>query len=345
MQGGVFADRVDIWKPVAFTENERKSRGSRDYGIIALLAPGVTAAQAQAELNGIIARWKTQYQDNYGTDANFGAKVYPLQDQVVGRMRPALWILFGAVFLVLLIACANLTTMLLARASAREREMAIRLALGAGALRLVRQLLIESVVLSVLGGFAGILLAIWGLDVLRTITARTVPRIAEVNLDLTVLVWTFVVAVGTGIVFGFFPALMSSRPQLTEALKEGGRGSTEGVRRNALRDGLVIGEIAIALALLVGASLLVRSFIQVQNVDPGFNPRKVLTMELSLPVVKYPRGKPVSDFFAEMQRRVAAIPGVRHVAITSILPLSGTNSDSSFMIEGRGVDAATTGTT
>lgn len=343
MQGGQFAERVEIWKPTAFTENELKSRGSRDYGIIARLAPGVTAKQAQAELNGMIPRWKTQYPDNYGADANFGAKVYPLQDQVVGGMRPALWILFGAVMLVLLIACANLTTMLLARAAGREREMAIRIALGAGPFRLVRQLLVESVVLSFCGGIAGVLLAIWGLDVLRAMTARTVPRIAEVNLDLTVLGWTFAVAVGTGVLFGFFPALVSSRPQLTEALKEGGRGSTEGRRSNRLRSGLVIGEIAIALALLVGASLLVRSFLRIQSIDPGFNPRQVLTMELSLPVLKYPKGKPVSNFFMEVQRRVAAIPGVRYAGITTILPLSGTNSDSSFTIEGRVESAMATG--
>jgi putative ABC transport system permease protein len=202
-------------------------------------------------------------------------------------------------------------------------------------MRLMRQLLIESVVLSAIGGLAGIVLAIWGLDILRSVTARTVPRIAEVNLDLTVLAWTFVVAVGTGVVFGFFPALASSKPQLTEALKEGGRGSTESGRRNILRNGLVIGEIAIALTLLVGASLLVRSFIQIQNVDPGFNPRHVVAMELSLPVLKYPRGKPVSDFFSEAQRRVAALPGVKASSITTILPLSGTNSDSSFAIEGK----------
>ncbi|HJT79745.1 MAG TPA: ABC transporter permease [Chthoniobacterales bacterium] len=343
VQGGQFAERVDIWVPVGFTENEMKSRGSRDYGIIGRLAPGVTAQQAQAELKQLIPRWKEQYPDNYGKDENFGAQVYPLQEQVVGKMRPALWILFGAVSLVLLIACANLTTMLLARASSREREMAIRIALGAGPMRLIRQLLLESIVLSIIGGVAGIVLAIWGLDILRAVTARTVPRIAEVNLDLTVLGWTFLVAVGTGVVFGFFPALASSNPQLTEALKEGGRGSTEGARRNTLRNGLVIGEIAIALALLVGASLLVRSFIQIQNVDPGFNPRQVLAMELSLPVLKYPRGKPVVDFFAEVQRRVAVLPGVRTAAITSILPLSGTNSDSSFAIEGQTESAVMSG--
>ena len=343
VQGGQFAQRVDIWVPVGFTENEMKNRGSRDYGVIARLAPGVTAAQAQAELDQIIPRWKEQYTDNYGKDENFGANVYSLQDQVVGKMRPALWILFGAVVLVLLIACANLTTMLLARSSSREREMAIRMALGAGPMRLIRQLLVESVILSFCGGVAGILLAIWGLDVLRAVTARTVPRIAEVNLDLTVLGWTFLVAVGTGVLFGFFPALASSKPELTEALKKGGRSSTDGTRKNALRNGLVIGEIAIALTLLVGASLLVRSFIQIQNVDPGFNPRQVLALEVSLPVLKYPRGKPVADFFAEVQRRVSILPGVRAAGVTTILPLSGTNSDSSFAIEGRTDSALMTG--
>ncbi|MFL6513533.1 MAG: ABC transporter permease [Chthoniobacterales bacterium] len=343
VQGGQFGERVDVWAPVAFTENEMKSRGSRDYGIIGRLAPGVTASQAQAELNTMVRLWKTQFPNNYGRDENFGAQVYPLHDQVVGGMRPALWILFGAVLLVLLIACANLTTMLLARSSSREREMAIRMALGAGPMRLIRQLLMESVLLSVLGGLAGIMLAVWGLDVLRAVTARTVPRIAEVNLDLTVLGWTFAVAVGTGILFGFFPALASSRPELTEALKQGGRGSTEGSRRNKLRSALVIAEIAIALALLVAASLLVRSFIRIENTDPGFNPGQVLTMELSLPATKYPKGAPVARFFADIQRRVAALPAVKAAAVTSILPLSGNNSDSSFTLEGEMEKPLTTG--
>jgi putative ABC transport system permease protein len=343
MQGGQFAQRVDIWKPIAFTENELKSRGSRDYGIIGRLQPNVTIQQAQSELDSLTARWKHDYTDNYGSDANFGARVYPLQEQVIGGMRPALWILFGAVLLVLLIACANLTTMLLARAASREREMAIRIALGAGVWRLLRQLLIESVVLSLLGGAAGILLAIWGLDILRAVGARTVPRIGEVNLDLAVLGWTFVLAVGTGMLFGFIPALASTRPELTEALKEGGRGSSEGAHRNKIRNGLVIAEIAVALVLLVGATLLIRSFVHLQNVNPGFNSRQVLTMELSLPTLKYPRGKPVSGFFEEVLRRVASLPGVNHAAITSILPLSGNNSDSSFALEGGKYDPGMTG--
>ena len=244
-------------------------------------------------------------------------------------------ILLGAVCAVLLIACANLTTMLLARAGAREREFAIRLALGAGRTQLVRQMLSESLLLALVGGVAGVLLAIWGLDLLRAIGAQTVPRMAEVNLDLRVLLVTLTVAVGTGIVFGLVPALASGKPELTEALKEGGRGSTSGVRRNRLRNALVIAEVALALVLLVGASLLLKSFVRLQNVDPGFNPKNVLTMEVALPLLKYPRGKPVADFYAEATRRIKALPGVEAAAFTSILPLSGTNSDSSFAIEGR----------
>ena len=160
------------------------------------------------------------------------------------------------------------------------------------------------------------------------------PRIAEVNLDLRVLFATLGVAVGTGVVFGLIPALASGKPELTEALKEGGRGSTSGMRRNRLRNALVITEVALALVLLVGASLLLKSFVRLQNVDPGFNPKNVLTMEVALPLLKYPRGKPVADFYAEATRRIKTLPGVEAAAFTSILPLSGTNSDSSFKIEG-----------
>ena len=214
-------------------------------------------------------------------------------------MRTGLWILVCAVTLVLLIACANLTTMLLARAASREREMAIRVALGAGLKRMLRQLLTESVVLSILGGIAGVLLAVGALDLLRVIGAQTVPRLHEVDLDLSVLAITFVIAVGTGILFGLVPALVSAKPELTEALKEGGRGATEGLHRNRLRNGLIVAETALALVLLIGAGLLVKSFVQLQNVSPGFNPHNVLTAEISLPVEKYPHGLPVANFYAE----------------------------------------------
>jgi putative ABC transport system permease protein len=335
VQGGTFAERADMWKPIAFTKQELESRGSRSYGVIGRLKPGVTLAQAQAEADTIVANWHPLFPDNYEPETKFGATLYPMHDLVIGGMRPALMILLGAVAVVLLIACANLTTMLLARAGAREREFAIRLALGAGRLQLVRQMLAESTLLALIGGTAGVMLAVWGLDLLRSIGTQTVPRLAEVNLDMRVLLVTLGTAVATGIIIGLIPALATGKPELTEALKEGGRGSTSGLRRNRLRNALVIAEVALALVLLVGASLLMKSFVRLQSVHPGFEPKNVLTMEVALPLLKYPRGKPVADFYAEVTRRVKALPGVEAAAFTSILPLSGTNSDSSFQIEGR----------
>jgi putative ABC transport system permease protein len=335
VQGGTFGQQVDIWKPIAFTKNDLESRGSRSFGVVGRLKPGVSLAQAQAEVDTIIASWLPRFPDNYEPATRFGGTLYKLHDQVVGGMRTALVILLSAVALVLLIACANLTTMLLARAGAREREFAIRVALGAGPARLLRQMLTESVLLALIGGIAGAVLAIWGLDLLRALGSHTVPRIAEANLDLRVLLVALVASIVTGILFGLVPALASVKPELTEALKEGGRGSTTGARRNRVRNALVISEVALALVLLVGAGLLLKSFARLQNVDPGFDPRNVLSMEVSLPVAKYPRGKPVADFYMEMIRRVQTLPGVEATALTSILPLSGTNSDSSFAIEGR----------
>ncbi len=335
VQGGTFAGRVDMWRPVGFTEQELKNRGSRSYIVVGRLKPSVSLKQAQAEVDTVISGWMTLHPKNYQASTKFGASLYALQDLVVGPMRSALWILLGAVAVVLLIACANLTTMLLARAGARERETAIRLALGAGRTQLIRQMLAESLLLAVVGALAGVLLAYWGVDLLRSIGAQTVPRIGEVSVDLRVLLATLGVSVGTGLIFGLVPALASGKPELTEALKEGGRGSTSGVRRNRIRNALVIGEVALALVLLVGASLLLKSFARLQNVDPGFNPKNVLTMEMSLPLIKYPAGKPVADLYAEVVRRVKTLPGVEAVALTSILPLSGTNSDSSFEIDGR----------
>jgi putative ABC transport system permease protein len=335
VQGNRFAERADIWKPIAFTDDELKQRGSRDYSVIARLKPGVSLPQAQAELNSVTANWVGHFKNNYGNGEGFGGKLYPFHDQVVGGMRVGLWILSGAVAFVLLIAGANLATMLLARASSRERELAIRVALGAGPWRLLRQLLTESVLLAIGGAAAGVLLSIWALEILRQIGARTIPRLAEVNIDLTVLTVTAVIAIGAGVLFGLAPALASSKPELTEALKEGGRGGTAGARRNRLRNAMIVTEIALALALLTAAGLLVKSFSRLQHVDPGFNPRDVLTAEIALPAAKYPEGKPVRDFFAELDRRMHNIPGVESCGFTWVLPLSGSNTDNSFLIEGR----------
>jgi len=325
VQGNRFAERADIWKPVAFTEDELKSRGSRNYGVIARLRDGVSTHQAQGELNALIADWIRQYRQNYGNGEGFSGTLYPLHEQVVGTMRTGLLILSGSVAFVLLIACANLATMLLARASARERELAIRVALGAGPWRLLRQLLTESVLLALVGAAVGTILSVWGLEFLRHIGARTIPRLAEVNIDPTVLAITAIIAVG----------IASAKPELTEALKEGGRGSTAGTRRNRLRNVMIVAEIALALMLLVGAGLLIKSFVRLQHVDPGFNPRNVLTAEINLPDLKYAAGKPVRDFYAELDQRIHNLPGVQSSAFTWILPLSGSNTDNSFLIEGR----------
>lgn len=342
VQGNQFAERVEIWKPLAFTPLELKERGSRSYGLITRLRPDASVTKAQAELDKIIANWIQTYRDNYA-GGGFGARIYPLQDQVVGGMRTGLAILLGAVVFVLLIACANLATMLLARASAREREMAIRVALGAGRWRLLRQMLTESVLLALAGAAGGIVLSIWGLELLKQIGARTVPRLAEVNVDLVVLIGTAVIAVGSGILFGLIPAFASAKPELTEALKAGGRSSTTGARRNQLRNSLVVAEIALALVLLVGAGLLLKSYARVQNSDPGFDRHNILTAEMDLPETKYPqrgsadynRGAAMINFWNEALRRVQQLPGVGSAGYTIVLPLSGSNTDSSFSIEGR----------
>ena len=345
IQGNQFAERVDIWKPTAFTQLEMKERGNRSYAMITRLRPGVSLATAQAELDKIIANWIQAYPGNYKGDS-FGAKIYPLQDQVVGGMRAGLGILLGAVVFVLLIACANLATMLLARASARERELAIRVALGAGRWRLLRQMLVESVLLALAGGGVGCVLSVWGLELLKQIGARTIPRLAEVNIDLGVMLVTALVAVGTGILFGLIPALATAKPELTESLKEGGRSATAGSRTNQVRNSLVVGEIALALVLLVGAGLLLKSYARVQDIDPGFDRNNVLTAEINLPAPKYPErgsadynhGAAMANFWNEALRRVRQLPGVKAAAATVVLPLSGSNTDSSFAIEGRPID-------
>ena len=333
--GGQFAERAEIWQPLAFTEKQMKNRYSRGLGIIARLASGISVSHAQAEVEMLNSQMRREHPDAYSQDESFGGDVFALKELAVGGMRPTLLILLGAVFLVLMIACANLSTMLLARAAAHDRETAIRVALGASRVRLLRQMLTESVILAVCGGLAGILLAVWGVDLLKSVGAQTVPRLREVDLDLTVLVVTFVISVGTGILFGIIPGLAGAKPELTEALKEGGRGSTEGRRRNRLRNILVIAEVALALVLLTSAGLLMKSFVRLQNVSPGFDPHNVMTMEISLPKLKYNSNEAAVRFTDEAERRIGALPGVEAAAFTTILPLSGTNSDSSFAIEGR----------
>jgi len=338
--GAQFGEQADIWQPLGFTDKEMKRRGSRSYGVIGRLASGVSVQQAQAEIETVVRGMRARFKDNYPQTDSFGATLYPLKEQVIGGMKPLLLILSGAVALVLLIACANLATMLLARAAAREREMAIRVAVGASRVRLLRQSLTESVVLAICGAAAGTLFAFWAIDLVRSTGGQTIPRLSEVSIDPTVLLVTLLVAVVTGLAFGLVPGLASGRLDLTESLKEGGRGSTTGRRHNRLRNGLVVGEVALALVLLTGAGLLLKSFVRLSHVNPGFNPDNVLTAEISLPALRYPDKQSQINFFSELERRVANLPGVTHAGLTIILPMSGMNSDSSFKIEGRLVDDA-----
>ena len=333
IQGVEFTQPAELWTPISFTPTQMKQRGSRDFGVIGLLKPGVTLGQANAEVQTIADRMRQQYPDNYPPDG-WGASVVSLHEQIVGRIRPTLLVLFAAVGFVLLIACANVANLLLARATARHKEIAIRTALGAGRWRLIRQLLTESILLSLLGGILGILLALWGIDTLVSYGSDTLPRIKEVGLDGRVLGFTLLISIVTGALFGLVPALQASKLDLTETLREGGRTSAGGAGHRRLRSLAIIAEFALALMLLVGAGLTIKSFWRLQKTDPGFNPQNVLTFQLSLPKAKYSEPKQIASFYRQIIERTGALPGVSAAGATVILPLSGSNTDSSFMIEG-----------
>lgn len=330
-----FSERADLWCPLTFTEQQLKRRSSRGMLAIAQLKDGVSFKAAQAEIESVNAQMRREYPDFYSQDTSFGADVLPLQELSSGAVRPMVLVLAAAVALVLLIACANLATMLLARAAARERELGIRVALGASRWQIVRQMLTESLLLALAGGGVGLLLAIWGVDSLKPVGAQTVPRLHEANIDASVLIVTVLVTMLTGVVFGLIPAFAASGHDVNESLKDGGRGSTSGAHRNVIRNTLVIAEVALALVLLTSAALVIKSFVRLQNVDPGFNPKNVTTMEISLPVLTYPKDEDIARFADEVQRRVVSLPGITAAALTDILPLNGNNSDWSFAIEGR----------
>ncbi len=333
-------DPVDFWTTVAGDAEGKEpitgQRGAHYMHVIGRLKPDVTQERAQAEMNTIAARLEKQYPD---TNTRKGISVEPTLLAIVGDIRPALLILLGAVGCVLLIACANVANLLLARAMTRHKEMAIRSALGASRTRVLRQLLTESVLLSLAGGALGLLLAVWWADVLVALGKEDIPRAMQVGLDWRVLGFTMIVSVATGLVFGIVPALHSSKSQLTESLKEGGRGSGEGARRNRIRGVLVVAELAIAVVLLVSAGLLIQSLWRLRQVSPGFNSQNVLTFSVSLPDVKYPTEKQ-SQFYQDLIQRVESIPGVQSASAVLPLPLSGDRFSLSFETEGRPVAKA-----
>ncbi|HSF23613.1 MAG TPA: ABC transporter permease, partial [Blastocatellia bacterium] len=325
---------TEVWRPIipALATLRGCDRGCVILRMMAKLKPGVALDQARAETDAIAARAAEQHPES---NKGVGSTVVPLHEQLVGDVRPAMLVLLGAVALVLLIACANVANLLLARAAAREKEVAIRAALGATRARLIRLQLTESLLLAIVGGAVGLLLAFWMVDVLVSFAPTGTPRLEEIAIDRSVLVFTFGVAVVTGLIFGLAPALVSSKTDLTHALKEGGRDARAGARGNRVRSGLVVSEVALALMLLVGAGLLIKSFVNLQRVDPGFDPKNVLRVDLQVPRTRYPDRLHTAAFYKQLMDRVAGLPGVQTAGAVSSLPLSGGGTDSTFAIEGR----------
>ncbi len=331
-----FPNRSEIWTPMAFEKQELTGRGAHYLNVIARIRPDATLAGARAEMQGIAERLKTQYKD---TNAGWTAVVFPLGEKVVGKLRAELWVLLGAVSFVLLIACANVANLLLARATERQKEVSIRIALGAGRWRLIRQLLTENVVLGLAGGVLGLLLALWGTDLLVAAGQENLPRFREVSVDLRVLLFTLGLSLATGLVFGLVPALQTSRPDLNESLKEGGRGGTAGRARHRLRGALAVGEIALALVLLTGAGLMLKSFLRLVSVDPGFRADHVLKFDVALPGSKYGTDAQQAAFVRQALQKLGALPGVATAAVATTLPLTGDLISYSFNLDGSGPQA------
>ena len=322
---------AELWIPLALDPKDLAQRSNHWLQAIGRLRPGVTIEQAGAEMDAIERGIEEHNPKDY---VGSGVKLVPLYDQVVGGVRPALLILLGAVGFVLLMACGNVANLLLVRATARQREMSIRAALGATRAALVRQLLIESLLLAACGGAAGALLALWGLDALAAMIPQSIPRSGDIGVDGRVLGFTLIISILAALLFGLAPALHASRGNLTDALQEGSRGSAGGLHRNRLRNGLVVSEIALALVLLIGAVLTIQSFVRLRRVSPGFNPRNVLTMELSLPRLRYPRGAERGAFVQRLVEEVTNLPGVESAGVVTHLPLAGGSMNYALTVEG-----------
>jgi len=329
--GKVLNDPVDLYVPLAAT-SEETGRGNYSFFAIGRLKPGVTINQAQAEMSTIEGRLEQQYPEG---NTGIGISLVPTQEQTVKEIRPALLVLLGAVAFMLLIACANIANLLLARATSRQKEIAIRTALGASRLRVLRLLLTESVMLSLAGGCLGLLLAFWGTDALMALAPDNIPRLNEVRVDARVFGFTLAVSLVTGILFGLIPAVHASKPDLNEALKEGSRGSMGSATGKRTRSVLVAVEVALSLVLLIGAGLMIKSFLRLQQMNLGFDPDNVLAVDLSLSRSRYPEDRQQVAFFQEALERLQSVPGIKSAGATTGLPLTLSLSGSDFRIEGR----------
>ena len=324
---------VEVWSPLTLDAQTLLTRPHRMYRTIGRLAPGATMAQAQSEMDAIAQNLARQYPD---TNAGWGVRLVPAHEQVVGGIGRTLWVLLGAVLLVLLIACANVSNLMLARSARAARDFSIRAALGASRLALVRQSLVESGLLAASGAVVGLGLAWAGARVLRRLIPATVPRADQIGLDLPVLAFTAAIAVAAGLLVGLVPAWRAMRPNLTDVLQESGRGATASRRARRLADVMVASEVALALMLLVGAGLLIRSFVNLTSVNPGFRTSRVVSMQIVLPETRYGSGASKRQFYSDLIERVSAQPGTMHAGAVSALPLSplGTQFDVPFAIEG-----------
>jgi putative ABC transport system permease protein len=318
---------VDLLLPLPLAENARSNRGGEDFNIFAKLKAGVTVERAQSDMDRIAAQMKRDYPANYPPNGGLTISVVPLINQVVGDVRLALYVLLCAVGFVLLIACGNVANLLLSRAAVRQKEIAIRTAVGANRGRIVRQLLTESVLLAAMGGILGLGIAFVSVRSLRAFAAANIPRMESIGIDGRVLAFTFVVSLATGVIFGLAPAVRASRIDPNTVLKEGGRGFSGGGRafgleHNQLRMLLITAEVALSLVLLIGAGLLIRSYARISSASPGFDARGVLSMRIALPGFRYRGAEPVSAFYRQLETRVRALPGVQYVATNYLLPLS-----------------------
>jgi predicted permease len=327
-------DKADVFLPLPFGADAAQRRGDENYNVMVRLKPGVSVRKAQADIDVIAARIREKDK----RDRTFGMTVVGLEEQVVGDVRRALLVLLGSVALVLLIACANVANLLLTRAAGREKEVAIRTALGAGGLRIVRQLLTESLLLAVMGGVAGLAIAKWTLYMVRTINPGNIPRLEDIEINAAVLGFTFGISVLTGVLFGIVPAWRAMKVDLNTSLKSGGRsGQSDGglrLGRNRLRGLLVASELAFSLMLLIGAGLLIRSFVSLQNISPGFATDHVLSMQVWASETKYQQQKAIIHFYQEIRERVRHLPGIKAEGLVDALPLSGSVEWGEINVEG-----------
>ncbi len=322
---------VQIWSLMAFSDQERQNHGGHYISVLGRLKPGTAIEQALAEMKAIAGRLEQQFP---GSNTGWSVKLTKLHELTVGDARPALLMLFGAVTLVLLIACADVANLLLARAASRQKEVTIRSALGAGRLRLMRQLLTESMVLALIGGLVGLLIAQLGTSLLPRLAPDAIPRIQEIGIDGRALYFTLAITLLTGVIFGIAPAWQAARPDLNETLKEGGRGGTAGRRGRRLRKLLIVAEVALALVLLLGSGLLIKSFWRLLQVNPGFNTSNALTVGIDLPGRKYGENHQRSAFYNQLTQSLSTLPGVVAVGATQSMPIAG-DYILGFVIQGR----------